>query len=489
MEERAIRGVPWTLLAYAASKAVGVVTVILLARLLVPEDFGVVALALIAIDLVYVVGEMGLGSALILRPDLDRRGEGTVLGILMASDAALAVALAATAPLVASLVGEPRLRNVLIALAVLPLLSGPVTFYNAVMQRELAFRRSSTAQMVRPVVAAVVSVGLAIAGAGVWSLVVGQIASFIVYGGLVVRLAPYTVAPVFDVRIARDVLRTGRGFLFQGAIAYVQQNIDYVAVGRALGAGPLGAYSLAFRQAELPHWAIADPVAKVTFPAFARVRGDRESLERSYLNVFKLIALICCPLGVLLSAAAEPFTRGLLGDRWLAAIAPLAVLGILGAVRPLQVTMAWLLNSVGQAGLLSVVSAVGLLPLAPAVVLAASYGGLATVAYVVLGHVLLETAVLAVVIERRCAISVRLQIRAVLPLTLASLPAWLAAHAVARALVDAPVLALTASALVGLAAYVVVLGLLDRRELVFVVRQTRRLLRPQAPEPPGSTLG
>jgi PST family polysaccharide transporter len=478
MEQRAIRGVPWTLLAYAASKAVGVVTVIVLARLLVPADFGVVALALIAIDLVYVIGEMGLGSALILRPDLDRRGEGTVLGMLIASDAAMAVGLAATAPLVASLVGEPRLRDVLIALAVLPLLSGPVTFYNAVMQRDLAFRRSAAAQMVRPLVAAVVSVGLAVAGAGVWSLVVGQIASFVVYGALVLRLAPYAVAPVFDLLIARDVLTTGRGFLTQSGVAYLQQNIDYVVVGRVLGAGPLGAYSLAFRQAELPHWAIADPVAKVTFPAFARMRGDREGLERSYVSVFKLIALICCPLGVLLSALAEPFTSGLLGERWLAAIAPLAVLGILGAVRPLQATMAWLLNSVGHAGLMSRISAIALIPLAPAAWIAASYGGLTAVAYVVLGHVVLETIALAIVIQRRCAIRIVAQARAVLALAVALVPTWFVAHEVGQSLSADAVAALVAGGLAGLLTYIVALGLLDRGELVFVVRQTQRLLRP-----------
>src|SRR5918997_5502151 len=173
MEERAIRGVPWTLLAYASSKLVTVATTLVLARLLAPSDFGLVALAWVALGLVGVLRDLGLSATLVVRQDLDRTAQGTLLTLMLAIGTATAVVIAATAPLVASLFSEPRLSGILAGLAASLVVNGVTGFYEAVLQRELAFRARFVSQIAQVAVYAAVAIAAAAAGAGVWSLVAG----------------------------------------------------------------------------------------------------------------------------------------------------------------------------------------------------------------------------------------------------------------------------------------------------------------------------
>src|SRR5215218_9416342 len=141
MPARALRGIPWALLTYASTRAVTVLTTLVLARLLAPADFGLFAMGTLGMELVSVFSGLWLGAALIVRPDMDRRAEGTVLTLLVGSGALLALALSASAPLLAAFFGEPRLTGIVILLAAVLLVSGVNWFYETLLQRELAFRR------------------------------------------------------------------------------------------------------------------------------------------------------------------------------------------------------------------------------------------------------------------------------------------------------------------------------------------------------------
>jgi O-antigen/teichoic acid export membrane protein len=486
VEERAVRGVPWTILAYAANKLVTVGTTLALARLLTPKDFGLVALALLAILALSFLRDLGLNGVLVLRTDLDVRAQGTVLALMLIMGTLLAALLAALSPLVADLFREPRLAGVLAALSPTVLLGGFTWFYETVLQRELEFKKRFFALSSQTLVYAAVAITMAVLGAGVWSLVAGQLAGTVAFAIALIAVAPYHVAPRFDAGTARELLGESGGFIAQGVTAFFQQNSDYFAVGRILGAVEVGFYSLAYRLAELPYWAIADPVARVTFPAFARMRHRGEDVRSSFLSTLRLVALVSCPFGVVLSGAADPFVSALLGDEWLPMVGPLAVLGIWGAVRLVQVTVAWLLNSVGQAGLMGAISVVVLVVLVPALLIAANLGGITAVAWVMLGDIVVSLVVLSWFVARRADVGLASQVRAVGPVALACLPAWLAARGVAVALDDSAALAaLAAAALAGAAAYVAGVSLLAPGLLRTAVAQAGRTIgrAPSATEP------
>jgi lipopolysaccharide exporter len=477
VEEKAIRGIPWTLVTYAGNKLITVGTTVVLARLLVPEDFGLVVLATVAVALFNAFRDLGLGGALVLRQDLDRRAQGTILTLQLGLGVVVAALLAALSPPIADFFGEPRLAGVLALLSINVLLGGYSWFYETVMQRELEFARRFAALTTQSLSHAVVAIPLAALGAGVWSLVAGQIASTAALGIALAALAPYRVSPSFDRNAARDAFRTGRGFLVQGGLAFIQGNLDYLAVGRVLGATQAGYYSMAFRMGELPFYAIADPVAKVTFPGFARMRHRGEDPGPTFLTALRLVALTACPLGILLSAAAEPFTVAVFGEKWLPMVGALSVLGLWAVVRPVQVTIAWLLNSVGEAMLLASVSAVAVVALVPGLLLAAELGGITAVGWVMLADMVLSMLVLGIFVARRASVAVVDQWRALRPVLVACALMWPAARGAAELAINAPAgIALTVSVIAGLAAYAGALTVLEPGLLRHAVGQVGRTL-------------
>jgi O-antigen/teichoic acid export membrane protein len=461
MEQSTSKGVFWTFLSYGSGKTIAVATTIVLAHLLTPSDFGLVALALLAISLLTLFNDIGVGSVLVYRQDLSEREKGTVLTVMIVMSVLMGVLLIAVAPLVSEIMRSPKLPPVLVAISAVLFLSGPVWFYESLMQRELEFRNALISRLVQTVSYTAVAIGLAVVGAGVWSLVIGQVASNVAYLLALLALTPYRVRPAFERSSAAQLLRQGRGYLAQGSLSFMQQNTDYMAVGRLLGSGALGLYSMAYRLGDLTYWGIVNPVAKVTFPTFARKHSRGESLAPSYLSTLRLVALAGCLVGVLLSATAEPFTHFLFGQRWLAMVAPLTALGLWAAVRPVETTASWLLNSVGRPGAVARIGVVLLVPLVPAIVLAAKLGGIATVAWVLTAHITVSTVAMVVAVRRRVGVPLREQWATLQPIALAGALAWLAARGVSEALVgSSDWLWFACALLAGLAVYLGALLLL-----------------------------
>ncbi len=473
------------MLSYAANRVVSVATTILLARLLVPTDFGLFALAMLGTGFISQFSGLGLGTTLVLRQDLDRRGQGTILSLLLLTGIAFAALLAALTPLAADLFDEPRLVDVLLAMAGILSFTGVNWFYDSLLQRELAFKRRFVTQIVSTVVFSAVALAFALQGAGVWALVAAHISGHTSRGIALLCLAPYRVRPTFDRRLARDALRTGSGFVLQDGAAYLQQNADYIVIGRVLPTAQLGFYSMAYRQAELPHYAIADPVARVTFPSFAAMRHRGEDVMPSFLSGLRLVALATCPLAVILSAAAEPFTRALFGEQWLPMIGVLSVLGIWAVARPLEVTLAWLLNSIGEARRVGLISVAMLVPFVVGLFVASSRGGITAVAWVLLAHMALLFALLMVNVQRVTGVSVARQWATLHPLFMASAVSWAATHWTAGALANgSPLLALVAASAVALIVYLAAVRLFSPKLLSQALAQLRRAFgRSRPPQP------
>lgn len=478
MEEKAIRGIPWTFLTLAGSRLVQIGAMVVLARLLVPSDFGLVAIALTISIFLGLVASLGLGGVFVVEQDLDDRAKGTYLTLFLAMGAGFAVAMAATAPALASIFDDPRLDDVILAMSVMVFFSGGLNwFYEALMQRELEFRKRFVAQMVQAVTYSVTGIVLAALGAGVWSLVTGQIVGAAAYAAALLTLAPYRVRPAFDRVAAARGIQEGRGFLVQTVTGFAAQNVDIVIVGRVLGAARLGFYSMAVRLSELPNWIIAESVAKVTFPGFARMRHRGEEVTPAFLSALKLVAFATCPLGIVLSGAAEPVVLVVFGERWAGMIGPLAVLGLWGAVKPIRNTIAWLLNSVGHQAVLGRLSLVMLVVLVPLVHVAASRGGITEVAWVVLAESVAATLLLAWFARSRARVPLARQWSAVAVVAAACPAAWVAARVVANATDDlVGVLALGLPLAAGLGAYLAVILLLDRQLPGHALGQARRMV-------------
>ncbi|MFT3863139.1 MAG: lipopolysaccharide biosynthesis protein [Solirubrobacterales bacterium] len=475
MHLKAIRGVPWTIASYGATKAVNVITTIVLARIVSPADFGLVALATMALNLLAFVKDFGFAETMVSRHDLDRRQLGTILTLVNLLSLGLATVAALSAPLLARFFGEPHLTPVLQVMAVLLLVSGTANYYETVLEREMEFRRRFVALGLQSVATAVVAIPAAILGAGVWSLVAGQLAGLVTLGVVCYALAPYHVRPAWKRDELRPLFSTSSGFLLQNVSIFGRQNLDYIVVGRSFGSAAVGFYSMAFRLADLPYWAISDPVARVTFPSFSRTHGEGGDIRPTFLSVSRLVALVSCPVGVILSGAAGPFTATVFGSTWMPMVGPLAVLGIWAAIRPIDTTLNWFLNSIGHARVVGVYSTVVIAVLLPAFILAAHLGSITTVAWVVTADSFASLVFLILMVRRRGEVGYGDQRRSLQPVVLACFPTWIASRAVSEAFSDGPALAvLVAATVAGLAAYLVALVVLEPGLIKESLRQIGR---------------
>lgn len=477
VERKAIRGVPWTVLGFAANRGLTMLSTLVLARLLTPEDFGLIGIAGLATMVLNLFADFGLANSLILRRDLDRRAEGTVLTLMTALSLALAALGFLSAGLVADAFREPRLEDVFRALSALVALMGPIAYLNAVLRRELEFRKQFWSQLVSAIVYIVVALACAIGGLGVWSLVLGQVAQRVALALHLFALVGQRVGPAWSRPAALDSLRTGAGFVGQGLVSFAQLNVDYVVVGRALGAAPFGLYAMAFRLSELPTLAISQPVAQVTFSTFTGMLHRGENPRPAYFSGLETVALVAAPAGVLLSASSGPLVETILPEEWFDMIVPLTVLGIWGALQPLHNTLAWMFNSVG---LQKVAAGVGLAMLAvaiPAFVVAADAGSLTAIAAVVLARTGVHYAVLLGIAGRRAGVSAAEHARVLAPIVAACVAAWFATRA-GHLLFGAAPLELVAGLLAGAGAYagtvLLLAPALPRRALSRVRRSVAR---------------
>ena len=454
---------PWTLLTYAGNRGIGFIASIVLARLLLPSDFGLIALASSVTLALNYLRDLGLAATIISRHDLSRHAQGTILTMIIALSIALGLVGVALAPVIASLFHESDLTGVVRALSLTVCLGGFQGFGEAQLQKHLLFRERFIVLVGQAVVYSAVAIVLAAATSlGVWSIVLGRVAMSGA-GTLLafVYAAPFWVRPGWNLDEARDALQTSFGFLAQVLIYFIQNNSDYIVVGRYLSAAQVGFYYTAYRLAELPFSAISDPVSRVTFAAFSEMRARGEDIRGAYLSVLRLVAVVSLPLGIVLSTAAEPFTLAVLGEKWAPMVGTLSILGLWASLYPLQNTASWLLNSSGAPGTLAKINAVLYVPYLAGLVWTASTFGIEAVAWMVVANMLVSLAVVWVACRQRVRVLVKDQVLAVWPAVLACIPAWLVGYEVASLLSGEPWLGLIGTSAACLGAYAVVLSLID----------------------------
>jgi PST family polysaccharide transporter len=197
----------------------------------------------------------------------------------------------------------------------------------------------------------------------------------------------------------------------------------------------------------------------------------------SFLSVLRLVALVACPTGVLLSATAEPFTVTVFGSDWLPMIGVLSILGIWGTLNHIEASIGWLMNSVGRAGLNASTSAATLPAFLLGVILAAMLGDIEIVAWVLLAHVAVSLAIRMVAAARRLDVPLHEQWRAVRPVLFGCAIAWAAARAVSDALTWAAPVTLIAALAAGAGAYLAVISIAEPGVVGRSIVQLRRILQ------------
>ncbi len=347
-EARALRSTGWVALGLGAKQVASMLALFVLARILDPKDLGLVALAWSVLYFVEQIQETGVGSALIHRRRDVERAAASALLYAPAASVVLYLVVFAVAPLAARFLHAPDLVDVLRVMALVLVFRGLAVVPGAILERNLDFRARTVAEFTSALVQTAAFIGLAVAGFGVWSLVLGNLIAAAVQTILYWRFVPWRPSPRLASRqIMLELMRYGRFVGAHNILSVVNNTVDNVVVSRVLGTASVGLYSVAFRLANLPNSVIGVIVTRPMFALYSTLQHDRPAVRGAYVRTLQRLALLSLPATVGLAVAAEPIVRVLLGDKWLDAVPALRILAIYALVKPFGSVSAEALKGIG----------------------------------------------------------------------------------------------------------------------------------------------
>lgn len=345
-----VRGVAWKLLSASVGQGSQSLVAVLLAHLLAPHDFGVVAMALTFSGLTAVFGDIALSAALIQRPSLSEDDRSTAFWTQLVAGLVWTALGILLSPLVADLFHRPQVAPLFIALCCSGFVITLGQTQNALLTRAMSFRRLELRRVASALVGAVAAVAVALTGFGPWAIVAQVLGTNITSTTLVWILSPWRPRWMFS-RMSLRVLGTfGVKTLGGRLLLYANQNADNLLVGRYLGSGPLGIYTIAYNVMTLPMARVTAPIRDVFYAAFARLQDDPERLGDVWLRVNRLAAALLVPGFLGLAAVAPDLVTVVLGHRWQAAVPVLQLLSLAGAAESYQAFHEDVYQALGQPG-------------------------------------------------------------------------------------------------------------------------------------------
>ena len=320
--------------------------VVVLARLLTPGDYGLVAMVTSVVGVAEIFRDFGLSAAAIQAKTLSRRQRDNLFWINTGAGGTLALVVAAVAPFLASLYGRHELVNLARSLSLLFLLNGMTTQFRADLIRHLHFFRIAIIDIVAPLVALVLGVVLAVAGAGYWALVAQQLATSVL---LLIGAILFTRwLPGWPRREPMGALiRFGWHLAGSQLVGYLGNNADSLIIGTRFGATPLGLYNRAFQLLMTPLGQLRQPTTTVALPILSRLRSDIPGSDRYVQRGQTALGLTLVTGLAFVVGAAQPVTEIFLGEQWLGVEPILRLLGVAGIFQTLAYVGYWVYLSHG----------------------------------------------------------------------------------------------------------------------------------------------
>jgi len=387
LKKQAASGARWTTASTVTSTALNFLRLAILARLLSPQDFGLMAMIMVVIGFAQAYADMGISNAIIYRQDATRDQLSSLYWLNIIAGVAVFIIVLAANPLIVAFYKEPRLASLLPWAALVYLVTPIGQQFQILLQKNLLFRPLAIIEMISAICGLITAVGFALAGAGVFSLILGQLADSGIRALSLAGIGLGKWRP--RIRFNRSDLQGYLGFGFyqmgERSISYLNSNLDKLLIGSLLGAQALGYYSVAWNLAIQPVVRINPIITKVAFPIFAKVQRDVETLRKGYLSVLKMLSSINFPLLVGMAATAPVFIAVVFGQEWLPAVFLLRVLAFVALLRSMGNPVGSLLLAKGRADLAFKWNVMLFVTQLPGVYLGVKLGGMPGVALALIG--------------------------------------------------------------------------------------------------------
>ncbi len=386
LKAEAISGAKWTTASSVAVAAIQFVQLVVVARVLSPGDFGLMAMVMAVLGFAQIFTDVGVGSAVIHRQTNSHQELSSLYWLNVFAGAAVFLLTVAATPLVVAFFDEPRLATLLPATALLFLIAPFGQLFQLLLQKELKFRNLALVEFLSAFAGAVVAIGCALAGFGVYSLAFGQLAAACFAAVAVATMVWREWRPAVWFRTVdiRPYLRFGLFQLGDRAVNFLVARADQIVIGAVLGAATLGLYNFAWNLAIMPVTRINPILTRIAFPLFAKVQLENERLKRGYLMLVWLLTMTNGPIlagGAGVAATLVPLA---FGPQWVPMVPVLQVLAFVGLSRSIVNPIGALVLAKGRPDLAFKLNACFLFVQIPAVYLGARIGGIAGVAWTVL---------------------------------------------------------------------------------------------------------
>ena len=349
LDRSLIRGIAWTGAMRWSTQILSWASTLIVAHLLAPTDYGLVAMAMVYLGLAQLVNEFGLGTVIVMRRDLAEHQIARLGGLSILLGLGFVALSALLAGPVAQFFGEPTVRWLIMASSLTFITGALQVVPRALLAKDLDFRKLAWADGAEGLLSTAATLGLALLGLGYWALVLGPIAGRSTGTILVNTWRPHRVAWPRQFASIAGAVAFGWHVVVARIAWYLYSNAVFAIVGRVLGKAPLGGYTFGWQISSIPIERVTALVVSVTGPVFSTVQHDRAALQRYLRNLTEGLAFITFPAAVGLALVADVFVLALLGDHWRPAIVPLRFLALSAALRSVTPLLPQIIVSTGHA--------------------------------------------------------------------------------------------------------------------------------------------
>ncbi len=340
------KGAAWLMGFKLLDKSIGLISTLVLVRVLTPSDFGLVAMAMAVVALLELMGAFGFDSALIQRQDTARSHFDTAWTFNVIFGVCIALFLVAMAVPAAAFYREPRLEQMLPVLAIGAVVGGFENIGTVAFRKELNFRMEFIYLFIKRIAVFAVVITLALTLRSFWALIFATIAGKAMAVVISYLLHPYR--PRFSLAARDDLFNFSKWLFLSNLIQFLGHRSTDFVLGRTVGSYGLGIYNLAAEIATMPSTELIAPLNRAVYPAYAQLSRAREQLLARFFEVYGLISLISFPVAVGLFCLSDLIVALLLGPQWTDAVPIMQILGLCGLVAALQGNMYVVMSAIGK---------------------------------------------------------------------------------------------------------------------------------------------
>jgi teichuronic acid exporter len=351
LKQKTLRAISWSFVESLVARGVQFVIGIVLARLLFPEQFGLIGMLMIFIAVSQTFLDSGFGDALIQKQEITQTDICSIFYFNIVVGFAAACFLSLAAPWIAAFYKQPVLTPLTRVLSLTIVINSFGLIQNTLLTRQINFKTQTKVSLIAGVLSGTIGITLAVRGFGVWSLAIQQISSAFIRTCCLWLYSSWRPIMVFSFNSLREMFGFGSRMLFSGLLNRIFDNIYLVVIGRLFSATDLGFFTRAKTMNDLPTQTLSGMVGRVTFPVFSTIQDDPARLKRGLKKSLTTLVMVNFPMMIGLAIIASPLVLVMLTEKWAPSIPYLQLLCAAGLLFPLHVMNLNVLQAMGRSDL------------------------------------------------------------------------------------------------------------------------------------------